>query len=166
MINKSTYIVNTIRYLLQLWRSRNLVLRVSADNECNKSLPNWSKTTQTIRRTAVREAGVSRQSCVPNLGHPLNPLGPSHHSILLRGLREALNWLSIMPKDDSLSRTANVIFFQSDTLVDVFLLAVREAQVSLRPTWGTPLNPSVPYLMLNLIIHQLVTHREIFSKSC
>ena len=32
-----------------------------------------------IRRTAVREAGVSRQSFVPNGGHLLKPLCPSHH---------------------------------------------------------------------------------------
>ena len=50
--------------------------------------------TTPIRRVAVREAGVSRQSRVPNWGHSLNP--SYHHStIVLRGSRGALDWASL-----------------------------------------------------------------------
>ena len=57
-----------------------------------------TRNTSPIRRTAVRETGVSLQTRVPSLGYLLKPLGPSQHSIVLRGLRG----LPMVPREASL----------------------------------------------------------------
>ena len=76
--------------------------------------PGLQKTTTSRRRNfnvrdsefsdAVRETGVSRHH-----GGPLKPLRLSQYSIVLRGLRGALNWAPIMPRD---------AFFQSSRGLD------------------------------------------------
>ena len=61
--------------------------------------------TTVIRRTAVRETGVSRY----NEGTLLNHI--EHHSAMVpSGLRGALKWVPMMTSDANLSMTANEKF--------------------------------------------------------
>jgi len=75
--------------------------------------------TTPIRRTDVREAGVSRHQGAPNRGHP--PWNPSdHHStIVLRGSRAA----PMMPRDASLS-DSRCKFFQSGTKFYIWVYVI------------------------------------------
>ena len=52
------------------------------------------------RCIAIRGTGVSRQSCLPNWGHPLNALGPSQHYNNF-WFKRALKSTLIMPRDAS-----------------------------------------------------------------
>ena len=65
-----------------------------------------------VRRTSDRETGVS-----PGLmgDQRMSLLKPREyqHNMVPRRLREALNWVPIMPRDVTLSRKVAVIFFQS-----------------------------------------------------
>ena len=57
--------------------------------------------TTPVRRVAVRESGVSRHHMGAQLRALLKPLD-CHSTIVSRGLRRALNWSPIMPRNVSL----------------------------------------------------------------
>ena len=61
----------------------------------------WSGKTTTIRVIAVRETGVSRHHGT-QLRTPMKST-VHHSSIILRSLRESLDWAPIMPRDSRLS---------------------------------------------------------------
>ena len=59
----------------------------------NLALSRLEKTTAI--RPIINNLSMIKRS---QLRSPLIPLGPSQHSIVLRGLRGALNWVPIMPR--------------------------------------------------------------------
>ena len=63
---------------------------------------NQAGKTSSIRRIAVRETGISRHHGVP-----------IHSTIVLRGIRESLNWASITPRETLFFRTVDTFSFQS-----------------------------------------------------
>ena len=87
--------------------------------------------TTAIRRTAVRETGLSRYHGGKIEGPPDVP-SASQHSIVLRGLRGFCNWVLFMPRGASLS-DRKCEFFQSmfsDKFLSHFMCTYLESSLT------------------------------------
>ena len=87
---------------------------------CSRSWENHSD-----QSMAIRETSVSRHHGGRIEGSPKTPV---HHSIVLRGSREAFNWAPMMPRDVSLPEDSDYkfLFIQATfciIILDIFLMS-------------------------------------------
>ena len=66
----------------------------------------WNGKTTKIRRTAVRETGVSRQNR-GQIGGPSETLRTSHHYVI-EGTKGLINWATTVPRGSSLSNNQDI----------------------------------------------------------
>ena len=105
----------------------------------------------TLAFNSPRGIRISRQSCLPNSGHPLKPLGTMVHSMVSRSLRRALYWAPALA-----SRTAAACLSST---------ACNNMSSFQRWFWhGSVLNVCI-YWQRNRTEYVTMWETEIFSKS-